>query len=285
MAGPPDPASYRAESVERWGRAAPGWGRRREAFQRAVQPVSMWLVDALRPQPGHRVVEVACGPGDTGLLAAELVQPGGSVLLTDAAEPMVELARARVRELGASGVEAKAMDAEWLDLPAASADGLLCRFGLMLLADPGAALSDWRRVLRPGGRLALAVWAAAEANPWATVVTEALVAAGHAEPPDPGAPGMFALADRSRLLALLEGAGFTGAATEEVEVRFRYGGRDEVWEERLDLSPDLPQAVEALSPAEHARLRDAVDERLRRHAAADASVALPGRVLVAAADA
>ncbi len=80
---------------------------------------------------------------------------------------MLEGARARALELGLSNIEFKVLNAEWIDLPLASVDAVLCRWGYMLMADPAAALAETRRVLRPGGRVALAVWDALEANPWA----------------------------------------------------------------------------------------------------------------------
>jgi cyclopropane fatty-acyl-phospholipid synthase-like methyltransferase len=90
-----DAEAYRADSRERWEAAAAGWGRHREEMQRDAMEVSRWLLDAARLQPGHTVLELAAGPGDTGLMAAELVAPGGRAIITDGAEAMVELARAR----------------------------------------------------------------------------------------------------------------------------------------------------------------------------------------------
>jgi len=95
-----DPEEFRATSRDRWEAAARGWSARREAFQSAAAPVSAWLVDAVQPQPGQTVLELAAGPGDTGLLAAERVRPDGKLILTDGAEAMVEVARARTEELG-----------------------------------------------------------------------------------------------------------------------------------------------------------------------------------------
>src|SRR4029077_3266224 len=108
--------------------------------------------------PGQRVLELAAGPGDTGFLAAELVRPGGMLISSDASQAMIGVARGRARDLGVSNVEFKRMELEWIDLDTASVDAALCRFGLMLAADPGAALQEIRRVLRPGGAVALAVW-------------------------------------------------------------------------------------------------------------------------------
>ena len=194
-----DPEEYRAQSRERWGRAAVGWERRREDLQRGAAPVSHWMLDQLRLQPGHRVLELAAGPADTGLLAAELVRPAGGVIITDQAEEMVDVARRRAQELGIDNAEVKVMEAEWIDLPAGCVAGVLCRWGFMLLADPEAALRETRRVLRPGGRLALAAWDEPDRNPAMSVLGRVMVEQGLAERPQPGDPGPFAFAAPGRL--------------------------------------------------------------------------------------
>src|SRR5690349_5100767 len=125
--------AYRNVSLARWKQASRGWGAHRDSMQAAFAPVSAWLVDAIDPQPGHRVLELAAGPGDTGLLAAELIAPGGTLISSDAVEEMVALARARAAELGIDNVEFRTIDAEWIDLPTASLDGVLARWGYMLL--------------------------------------------------------------------------------------------------------------------------------------------------------
>ena len=115
-----DAEAYRADSRERWEEAAAGWARDREAFQRDTMEVSRWMLDAAHLQPGHTVLELASGPGDTGLMAAELVAPGGKAIITDNADGMLEAARARAKEVGATNVEIRAMEAEWIEIGRAS---------------------------------------------------------------------------------------------------------------------------------------------------------------------
>ena len=165
-----DHEAHRADARERWERAADGWRARGDAFQTAAFPVSRAMIEAIEPQPGEIVLELAAGPGDTGFLAAELLRPGGRLITTDGADAMVELAKERAKALGvADMVDARPMELEWIDEKTATVDRILCRFGLMHAVDPETALRESRRVLRPGGRVAFAVWDEPEANPWLAV--------------------------------------------------------------------------------------------------------------------
>ena len=280
-----DAEAYRADSRDRWEAAAPGWAREREAFQRDAITVSRWLLDAAHLQPGHTVLELAAGPADTGLLAAELVAPGGKAIITDNAEAMIEAAKARAEEVGATNVEIRPMEAEWIDLPTASVDAVLCRWGYMLLADPEAALRETRRVVKPGGRVAFAVWDAPEQNPWASVMGRTMVAQGLADPPTPGAPGQFALSSAPELEELLDATGFDDTEVSPVDLVFEAASLDQWWDVSVQTSSNLAAAVDRLSPAEHYKLRDAVDAGYAEYVRDDGSIRLPGRALVAAASA
>jgi SAM-dependent methyltransferase len=280
-----DAEALRREIAEYWERAASGWGAQRAVFQAAAEPVSQWLVEAVDPQPGLRILELAAGPGDTGLLAAELLRPHGTLILSDVSEGMLDIARARAEELGISNVEFKVMDAEWIDLPTADVDGVMCRWGYMLMADPGAALRETRRVLKPGGTVALAAWAAPEDNPWASVPSAELIRMGAMERPDPDAPGPFAWRDPAVIADALEEAGFVLAHFDQIDLSYRFPSLDDWWDAQLELSLRLRDAVTRLTPAQRDELRDAIDARLADLVAADGSVAIPARTHVAAASA
>lgn len=283
-----DPEAFRADSRERWERAAPGWEAAREPMQRAAEGVSRWLLQAIGPQPGQTVLELAAGPGDTGLMAAGLVAPDGKVIVTDFADEMVAIARARAAELGLENVDVRQMEAEWIDLPAASVDGALCRWGYMLVADPEAALREARRVLRPGGRIALAVWDSPAHNPWLAVVGREAVRAGLYPPADssqPPEPGPFALADRERVEELLLTAGFDDVVLDTVDVTFEADSLDAWWDQIVRTSGRMLAALETLSPAEHYALRDAVDAAYAPWVGDDGRLRVPGRTIVASATA
>ncbi len=280
-----DAEEHRLRSAQHWEEAAPGWVRRQRAIRELGAPVSHWMVHAIDPQPAQRVLELAAGLGETGLLAAEMVAPAGGVILSDQAEGMLDGARARAAELGLTNVEFQTWNAEWIDLPVASVDAVLCRWGYMLMADPLAALLETRRVLRPGGRVALAVWDAASANPWAVVPMSVLRERGLAPEPDGDRPGPFALGEAERVYSLLMHAGFAEAAVEALDVRHRHESFDAFWETMLDISRELHDTVLAQSAKEIERVRAEVAARLEPHVAADGSLSIPGRSLVAVATA
>jgi SAM-dependent methyltransferase len=278
-------SDQREESLERWESMAAGWKATRANFQQIVEPVSHWMVEAIRLQPGHRVLELAAGLGDTGLLAAELVAPGGTVLITDGTEGMVAAARERVEEVGATNVELRTMQAEWIDLPTASVDGVLCRFGYMLLVDPEAALRETRRVLKPGGRVALAVWDDLSRNPWMGVIRDALVSSGLAPATVPDGPGPFALARPGTVEELLQTAGFDDIEVEPMDLTVAFPSLDAWWEHVMQTSMTTAELVRGLAPAQHYELRDLVDAGYAPYVRDDGSLAVPARALVAAATA
>jgi ubiquinone/menaquinone biosynthesis C-methylase UbiE len=151
---PPD-----ADPRRDWsGDVARAWERHRERIFDSWRFVSDWLVEAIAPQPGQSVLELAAGPGETGFLAAERIGPNGKVISTDYVAEMVEAARRGAAARGLSNVDCRVMDAQAIDLPEGSVDSVLCRFGLMLMPDPSAALDGVRRVLRPAGRFAYSVF-------------------------------------------------------------------------------------------------------------------------------
>jgi SAM-dependent methyltransferase len=280
-----DPDALRSEIIERWEHAAVGWGKHADRMREFGMPVSAWMIDHAHLQPGQRVLELAAGPGDTGFLAAELIRPGGTLLSTDAAEPMLEVARGRAARFGIDNVEFKRIELGWIDLDTASVDVVLCKWGYMFSIDPEAALREARRVLRPGGRIALAAWDEPVHNAWATIATSALVELGLTTPPDPDAPGMFILSAPGRLQGLLESAGFVDAVVESVATPRSFAGVEQYVAETREISSFFGELYEPLSQQQREELVGTIADLAKPYTDADGSLSFTGRSLVAAADA
>jgi ubiquinone/menaquinone biosynthesis C-methylase UbiE len=253
---------YRQASLGIWEQMATGWEDDRRAVWEASRVVGEWLVDALDPQPGETVLELAAGVGDTGFAAAARLGPSGKLISTDFSAPMVDAARRRAEEVGVSNVEFRTMDAERMDLADGSVDGVLCRWGYMLMADPVAALNETRRVLRPGGRVAFSVWADPGSNPWASVPAGALLEHTGAKPPDPLAPGIFAMASEERTRELLSAAGLEPRRVEHVEMEWGFESADDHWHYVMDLAGAIAMVMRSLPEREQAAIRRLAEKRL-----------------------
>jgi SAM-dependent methyltransferase len=260
---------YRQASLRIWEAMAAGWEANRATVWDASHAVGEWLVDALDPQAGETVLELAAGVGDTGFAAARRLGAEGRLVSTDFSEPMVEAARRRATELGITGAEFRTLDAERMELDDASIDGVLCRWGYMLMADPAAALAETRRVLRSGGRVAFSVWGDPERNPWASIPARALLDLTAAEPPDPFAPGIFAMASEERTRELLGAAGLEPQRVQNVEMEWRFASLAEYWHHLVDVKGAIAMAVRSLPEAEQAALGEELARRLEPYADGD----------------
>ena len=236
-------------------------------------PVTEALLAALAPGRDDVILELA---GGTGELAALLAPRVAQVIYTDFSPAMVDAARRR----GIRGVEHRVLDMQAIDLPNASVDGVICRYGYMLAPDPELAMRETRRVLRPGGRVALATWADAKHNPWATRYGPVLIERGLLEPPPPGEPGQFALGEPEQIESLARAAGFTDVDVEEVAIEFRFADWDHYRRVVTSLAASLRQTLAGLDEATRADVDEATRARVEPFATASGYV-LPGVALVA----
>jgi SAM-dependent methyltransferase len=277
------PMAGRQETRERWASTAAGWEKHAGALARSSMPVSTWMVDAIAPQPGQTVLDLAAGPGDTGFLAAELIQPGGTLICSDVVPDMLTVAQRRAEALGIANVRFRQIDAQAIDQPAASLDGVLCRWGYMLMPDPEAALRETRRVLRPGARVALAVWTARDENPWSALVADELIARGLVEPADPTQPGQFTWAPEGIIADRLEAAGFVQYEVDALGFAMRYASVEAWWEMTRDMARSVRDAADAMDARTVADVLEALRAAAAPWTAGDGSLALPARNWVAVA--
>lgn len=275
------PDEFRANLHAMWASVAGSWGEHAEYADTRGAQATAKMLELTAPQPGERVLELACGPGGVGLAAAPLVGPTGEVVLSDVVPEMTAIAAARADTLGLTNVRTLVLDLERIDQPDCTYDVVLCREGLMFAPDPARAAREIRRVLKPGGRVALAVWGPRDRNPWLSVIFDVVSAQLGVPIPPPGIPGPFALDDPDRLLNLLSDAELTDVSVSEPSTPMRVSSFDEWWTRTSSLAGPLATMLAALPDEAATALRDRLREAVKPYVTAG-GLDFPGVNLLAA---
>jgi ubiquinone/menaquinone biosynthesis C-methylase UbiE len=198
-----------------------GWDKASAYYEQywrhQLRPAQRRLLDLAALRPGERVVDVACGTGLVTLPSLAAVTPDGAVIGTDISERMVQRAREVAQAEGHAHAEFVRMDAEALELPDESFDAALCGLGLMYVPDPLASVKEMYRVLRPGGRIALAVWGARHHCGWADIfpIVDARVESEVC-------PLFFQLGTGDGLRRTVEAAGFADVVEDRINTLLHY---------------------------------------------------------------
>lgn len=264
-----------------WASVAEAWGDYAEYVDTRGAAITAKMLELAVPQRGERVLELACGAGGTGLAAASLVGPGGAVVLSDVAAEMTSIAAARAKALGLDNMSTRELALEGIEQPEESYDVVLCREGLMFALDPARAMREIRRVLRPGGRVALAVWGPRARNPWLGVVFDAASAQLRTPIPPPGIPGPFSLDDADKLARLLSDAQLADVVVTEVPAPMRDASFDEWWTRTSALAGPLAMRLATLPDAAVRELRERAREAVRPYQTST-GLEFPGVSLLAA---
>lgn len=263
-----------------WSSVAGAWDDNSEFVDERGAHVSQRMLALTAPQPRERVLELACGPGGPGLEIAARPGSGVEVVLSDVADAMTRIAARRAEALGLPNVTARSLDLEEIDEPDASYDVILCREGLMLVQDPARAAREIRRVLRPGGRVALSVWGTREENPWLGVLFDVVAEQFGTPMPPPGSPHPLSLADADRLAALLAAAGLADVAVERLPTPYLASSPDEWWQRTVGLAGPLAKRLASLPAPAAEALRDRACGAISVYAGSG-GLEIPGVCLVA----
>jgi ubiquinone/menaquinone biosynthesis C-methylase UbiE len=250
-----------SEAFDEWQELAPRWERGRELLWDSTRAVSEWLVDRLDPKPGQTILDVAAGTGETGFLAAARLGDGGRLISSDLSPKMLEAAQRVAGLFGVTNADFRVLDSERLDLPDASVDGVVSRFGYILKGDPPPSLAEIRRVLRAGGRLAFAVWSERSQNRWMTVPAAVMIERGHLGAPTDEQTHLSEKRNAPTIRRLLEDAGFGDAEVEEMRVGYRFANAEELWFFVSELRGPIAVALTELDDEERRAVRAEIERR------------------------
>jgi SAM-dependent methyltransferase len=266
--------------AEQWAAVAPGWAANADHVDAMVGPLTTRLLELTDPQPGERVLELACGPGSVGLLAAERVGPSGEVVLSDVTSAMTAVAAERACARGFTNVATREIDLNGIDEPDGAYDVVLCREGFMFAREPAETARQIARILRPGGRVAVSVWGRRDRNPWLGLVFDAVTAQTGRQVPPPGAPCPFALGDPDRLAGALADGGLSGVGVSQHAMTVHDRSADAWFERRAALAGPLAKLLAGLPPAGAGALRAQAREAARPYET-DGGVEFPALTLIA----
>jgi ubiquinone/menaquinone biosynthesis C-methylase UbiE len=210
---------YREYTRTTWNESAKDY----PSLMRRLEPIRSELVTLLAPRDGEWILDLGTGPGEPAATVARRVGPSGRVMGVDLSEKMIELATQTARRENLVNVEYRTMDCSALDLPSESYDAVLSNFGFQIFTDPEGAAKEARRVLKPGGRIAVSVWSTGDKTPFLDAIVAPMLE--HAEPDENGyLPTPYETGGPGEMVAFLEAAGFHDA--HERRRNFVMGFRD-----------------------------------------------------------
>ncbi len=267
-----DPVRYKETTREQWQSAAEAWDRWTPTLQSWLGPPTEPMLDLARIGPGNRVLDVAAGAGEPAISAAKRVGPSGSVLATDISSNILAYAQRAAAAQGLTNFETRVMDGEHLDLPDASFDAVLSRVGLIYFPDQQRALTEIRRILKPGGRVAAMVYSTAEQNRFFSIPIGIIRRRAQLPPPLPGQPGPFSLGSAGVLEEAYRRAGFGEIEVRTLPAPVRVASAAEFVRFARESFGALHQMTASLSEAEREETWDEITRELRQFEGPDGFV-------------
>jgi len=251
------PSGDEIRDVQRatWAGLSAGWEKWDSVLMDQLGPVGTAIIERLDIADDQQHLDIAAGTGEPGLTVAKLA-PRGHVVLTDLAAEMLDIAARRANAQGITNFATEVCSADDLPFGDATFDSISVRFGYMFFPDVAKATAEFARVLKPGGRVCSSVWVNPEANPWTSIVMQAIATEVVLAPPDPKGPNMFRCAAPGYVSALYRAAGLLDVAEWDVGTELVTTSPTQYWEM---VSEHVSPAVVAL---EH------VDEATRERIAA-----------------
>lgn len=253
----------REQQKDSWNKFSPGWKKWDDLFMDFMGPVGHEIMRLLNPQVNGKVLDVAAGTGEPGLSIAAQV-PDGKVVITDLAPDMLTIARDNALRRGIHNIETHACDVCELPFADHSFDAISCRFGFMFFPDTLLAAKEMARVLKPGGRIAVAVWNVPEKNFWVTAIAGAINRHLALPAPPLDAPGIFRCAQNDYIPKLFAQAGIRNISVNEVPGKLNCGTTDVYWNAMNEVAAPVVAALSNANAATQETIKQDVYQVLQQ---------------------
>jgi ubiquinone/menaquinone biosynthesis C-methylase UbiE len=236
----------RDQQKESWNRFSPGWKKWDDLMMDFLKPMGDEMIRLISPKANDYILDIASGTGEPALTIATMVK-GGRVMATDLSEDMLKITSENAKNKGIDNVQTRVADVCALPFPDHTFDAISCRFGFMFFPDMLMAAKEMVRVLKPGGRLATAVWNGPENNFWVTAIMGTINKNMDLPAPPPGSPGMFRCAQPGLIRDLFIQAGLKNVSEKEVKGKMNAQTADVYWNMMTEVAAPF---VAALSKAD-----------------------------------
>lgn len=246
-----------------WNKFSPGWKKWDKLTMDFLKPMGDEIIRLIKPENHDVVLDVAAGTGEPGLTIATMLT-GGKVIVSDLAEGMLEIARDNAARRGIKNFETRVCDASELPFADNSFDSISCRFGFMFFPDMLLTAKEMARVLKPGGRIATAVWNVPEKNFWATAIMSAINKHMQLTPPPPGTPGLFRSAKSGLIADLLKQAGLKNISEKEVGGKLDIGIVEVYWDFMTEVVAPVVAALSKADDSVKTKIRSDVFEAINQ---------------------
>lgn len=251
----------REQQKASWNKFSPGWKKWDAIMMDFLKPDGDEIIRLIHPNDADVVLDIAAGTGEPGLTIATMLK-SGKVVITDLSEDMLEIAAENASKRGIKNIETRACDVCELPFPDNTFDAISCRFGFMFFPDMLLAAKEMARVLKPGGRMATAVWDTADKNFWITAAGSTINRNMQLQPPPPGAPGMFRCAESGLIQDLFQQAGLKNTSEKVVKGQLKCGTAEVYWNMMTEVAAPFVAALSKADEAMKAKIKQEVFQAL-----------------------
>ncbi len=267
-------------SANPWSQSAPYWEKHRETIRGMFAPITQALVEDAGIVRGHHVLDVGTGPGEPALSIAELLGSEGTVVGIDPAPEMVDAAKGASERIGLRNAQFQTAFVDNLPFPANTFEAVVSRFAVMFFRSPMDGLREMLRVLKPGGKLAVAVWHFADRNPFHYVFSRVVDRYVESPPPEPNALDAFRFAETGKLRNILDEAGAVRSSERLLQFRIEAPlSVEDFWTLRSEMSDKLRSKLVMLAMETINEIRRQVIEGLKPYSTGSL-VSIPAEVLI-----